>query len=511
MALLRRYRLLRLIAFAAFAGVVYGPLAGVIAACGNDAFASLAEVLSARRVELLLRSLVFSLGVATFTTLVGLLAALAVLRHGPRRAVRLQWLLLASVALPPTVYALAWSQFFALLPQRIVGHELQAMLAQSMALLPFATGIALFAVRTSDRLLLDAARVLVSPARLLFGVAVPLARPTLLSGATLVFLLSLLDYTIPSIFGVTLYSLESFVVFSATHRVADAVSLSLPLLACALLLLATLSGLPRRLAQDADSDFPRDGVLPPLLQWGVVLAAVLVGVALLAPLLSLFPALGDAAYLRRTISSSWNETSYTLMTSAAAACMALFLAVGPALEIARGGRHGRVLWAVCLLPFLLPPALTGIGLIAMWSPLDRLTLYGSPGMTVAAELARFTPVSIAVLATSFLRVDPVLVAAALVNGSSLRRIVSGVLLPLAIPGLAAAAGIVFVLSLGEIGANLLVTPPGSATLSMKTYNYLHYGGSPAAAGLCLLLVLLAALGASLPALAVRLTSGLRRS
>ena len=511
MALLRRYRLLRLIAFAAFAGVVYGPLAGVLAACGNDAFASLAEVLSARRVELLLRSLVFSLGVATFTTLVGLLAALAVLRHGPRRAVRLQWLLLASVALPPTVYALAWSQFFALLPQRIVGHELQAMLAQSMALLPFATGVAMFAVRTSDRLLLDAARVLVSPARLLFGVAVPLARPMLLSGATLVFLLSLLDYTIPSIFGVNLYSLEIFVVFSATHRVADAFSLSLPLLACALLLLATLSGLPRRLAQDAESGFPRDGALPLLLQWAVVLAALLAGAALLAPLLAFLPALGDAAYLQRTIRSSWNETSYTLVTSVAAALIALLLAVGPALEMARGGRRGRMLGTVCLLPFLLPPALTGIGLIALWSPLERLTLYGGPGMSVAAELARFTPVAIVVLATSFLRTDPALVDAALVSGSSLWRIVTGVLLPLATPGLAAAAGIVFVLSLGEIGANLLVTPPGSATLSMKTYNYLHYGGSPAAAGLCLLLVLLAALGAGLPALAVRLTSKLRRS
>ena len=70
-----------------------------------------------------------------------------------------------------------------------------------------------------DPLLLDAARMQASPSRVLWRVALPLARPTLAAGAMLVFLLSLLDYTMPSIFGVNVYALEIFVVFSATHRV----------------------------------------------------------------------------------------------------------------------------------------------------------------------------------------------------------------------------------------------------------------------------------------------------
>lgn len=511
MALLRHYRLLRLIALALFAGVAYGPLAGALAGSWNEPFVAMVDVFSARRIDLLVRSLLFSLGVAAFASVVGLLAALAIFRHLPRAARWLQWALLASVALPPTVYAMAWSQCLALLPGGMPGREFHASLVQAMALLPFATGIAMVALGTTDRLLLDAARVLVSPTRLLFGVALPLARPTLLAGAALVFLLSLLDYTIPSIFGVNLYSLEIFVVFSATHRVADALYLSLPLGVCALLLVAMLSGLPRRLAQEGSPGFPRDGSLPVVLQGSVVCAALLSGMALLAPLVAFLPALGDLAYLRRTVASSWNETEFTLLTSTLAAFIALLLAVGPAIELARGGQRSRMLWTVCLLPFLLPPALTGIGLIALWSPVRSIDFYGSPAMTVAAELARFTPVSVAVLATWFLRTDPAQVDAAMVTGTSLRRIVCGVLIPLATPGLVVAAGLVFVLSLGEIGANLLVTPAGSATLTMKTYNYLHYGGSQAAAGLCLLLVALAALGATLPALAVRFKPGLKRA
>jgi len=58
-------------------------------------------------------------------------------------------------------------------------------------------------------------------------------------------------------------------------------------------------------------------------------------------------------------------------------------------------------------------------------------------------------------------------------------------LPMLIPGLISAIFIIFALSMGELGATLIVAPPGQATLTMKIYNYLHYGSSDTIAGLCL--------------------------
>jgi iron(III) transport system permease protein len=49
--------------------------------------------------------------------------------------------------------------------------------------------------------------------------------------------------------------------------------------------------------------------------------------------------------------------------------------------------------------------------------------------------------------------------------------------------------------MGELGATLLVAPPGKATLIMRLYNLLHYGASRDVASLCLLLSL-SALAAS---------------
>lgn len=500
--LLGRYRILRLIAAMAFLLAAYGPLLAVLAGAASAPAPDLASVLSPRRLELLARSLAFSLAVAAFAGLLGLLAAIAILRHSTVLAGQLQWLLLASIALPPTVPAMAWAQILAIAWPTSIGsqdHWLQAGLAQAMALLPFACGIALAALRSADPLLLDAARLHVTPVRMLFGVAIPLARSTLMAGAALVFLLSLLDYTIPSIFSANVYALEIFVAFSASHSVADALWLSLPLIVCALLLVLPLAGLPHRLGQTANRDLAIDGDLPVWLHALLLIGAATCLVAATAPLLAVVPSLADPAYLGRTLAASVRETVYTLQTSTLAAILALLLAIVPALQLARGGRAAGPLWVIALLPFLLPPALTGIGLIALWSPVRFVDIYGSPWLTVAAELARFTPVAVIVLTTWLVRMDATLIDAALVNGRRLRSMLTNVLLPLAAPGLTAALGICFALSLGEIGANLLVTPAGAATLTMKTYNYLHYGGSPAAAGLCLLLTILAALGAALPA------------
>ncbi|HAE41535.1 MAG TPA: hypothetical protein DCG34_01275, partial [Clostridiales bacterium] len=63
-------------------------------------------------------------------------------------------------------------------------------------------------------------------------------------------------------------------------------------------------------------------------------------------------------------------------------------------------------------------------------------------------------------------------------------------LPMVLPGIIAAFLIVFILTTGELGATLLVTPPGRSTLTMRIYNYMHYGSSQMIAGLCLTMLVL---------------------
>jgi iron(III) transport system permease protein len=69
-------------------------------------------------------------------------------------------------------------------------------------------------------------------------------------------------------------------------------------------------------------------------------------------------------------------------------------------------------------------------------------------------------------------------------------------LPLLSSGLLASTSLIFALTLGELGATLIVVPAGQPTLTLRIYNYLHYGASDVVAVLCLaMLVLTLACGA----------------
>ena len=118
-----------------------------------------------------------------------------------------------------------------------------------------------------------------------------------------------------------------------------------------------------------------------------------------------------------------------------------------------------------------------------------------------AALARYTPLGALVMIATLRRLNPELIdAARLLQASPIRRWLR-IRLPLLAPGLLAAASVVFCLTLGELSATLMIAAPGSPTLTMRIYNYLHYGASSTVAGLTLVLTALTLLLVLLMALA----------
>lgn len=123
-------------------------------------------------------------------------------------------------------------------------------------------------------------------------------------------------------------------------------------------------------------------------------------------------------------------------------------------------------------------------------------------MPVFAALARFIPLAAIVLVAQLRRIDPLLIDAARVIQTNPCQTWIRIWLPMLAPGLLAAAGIVFALTTGELGATLLVAPPGQATLTMRIYNFLHYGSSSTVAGLCLMMAISALAAGALAVMAL---------
>jgi molybdate transport system permease protein len=139
--------------------------------------------------------------------------------------------------------------------------------------------------------------------------------------------------------------------------------------------------------------------------------------------------------------------------------------------------------AVVALPLVLPPTVIGFYLLVLMgsrSPVGRLwTAWTGHGFAftfealVVASVLYSMPFAVQPLAAAFALVDPALIEASSVLGSSSVRTFLRVILPLSIPGVITAAVLTFAHTLGEFGVVLMVggnLPGITRTVSVAIYD-----------------------------------------
>ena len=495
-----------------FGAVVFSPLAALLLASsqalseGQSAWLRLMFP-SERQFTLLLRSVGLSIGVAVFDLLLGILIVCAVWRWN-RCWAWVRWMPLALLALPPYVHALAWNDLLYWLTRWTglfspTGVWVSGWV-MAMAFLPVGVGLALIGLETVAPVLVDAARIHHDDMTTLWRVALPLAGPLLAAGGSLIFLLSLMDYSVPSLFGVNVYALEIFAEFSASHEPVRAFLLATPLLVLSAVTLFTAQRFLRRSAHlpvrggSPWSTPPRWSSGFTLAQYGA-LAVWAVQTLLLLTTLARLTWTGEG--LLSTLQPALRELVFSFGIAGAAALLSLPLAWFLLDGTGRRVQPHALGWLL-FLPVAIPAPLVGIGLVTLWNRPALNVLYATAWMPVLAALARFAPLAILLTLAQQQRVDPMLWDAARIYQANDRHMTWRVRLPLLAPGLLAGASLVFALTLGELGATLIVAPPGQSTLTLRIYNYLHYGAGDVVAGLCLVVVLLTLAAGSLGVLAL---------
>ncbi len=248
-------------------------------------------------------------------------------------------------------------------------------------------------------------------------------------------------------------------------------------------------------------------------------AQVVMLLVVTVPAVSLVSQIGSWEKLTTAVSAGASVIGYSFQVALLASLLSLPLATAAAqgalqdkwMSISSDRRNsvrlgvwtGKAWWLAITIPMALPGPLVGIGLIGLWNhpSVAALGIYGSRFMPVLAALARYTPLAALVMIATLRRQNPELIdAARLLQANRVRRWLL-IRLPLLAPGLLAAASVVFCLTLGELSATLMIAAPGSPTLTMRIYNYLHYGASSTVAGLTLVLTALVLILGVLTALA----------
>jgi iron(III) transport system permease protein len=317
-----------------------------------------------------------------------------------------------------------------------------------------------------DASLTDAARTLGHGRReTLRRVVLPQLLPSIAAGALLVALYTLSDFGTPAIMRVDTFTRDIFVSYDtfATERAA---LLSVELLALVAVILAVESrvggtaGYASRAARGTERT--RLGGW----RWPATLLPAAIGtLTLLIPVGVLLGWLvrADYQYAAESLAFQPSFAVNTVWVAAVAAVAAGAVAVPVAQASVAGGRLATLFDRATYVGFAVPGIVLGIALVELSTRVFP-AVYQTLPLLVFAYVVRFLPQAVGTIRSSSAQVDAGLVDAALTLGHTRLGAFRRVTLPLLAPGALAGAALVFLTTMKELPATLLLHPTGFDTL-----------------------------------------------
>ncbi|HBH12470.1 MAG: ABC transporter, permease protein [Clostridiales bacterium 38_11] len=452
-------------------------------------------MIGTRQLMLFVRTLFYSLGTGALVMIVGVFAASALWTFHQKKLTRLlkPLFILSCVMIfvPPYVHALAWADLFYRYGIEGFGASLWVMV---MALLPMGLGFSLLGFYLVEDAMVEAGRTLNRDSAVMSAIILPIAMPAMLTGMIFAFLWTLHDFSVPSLFFVNIYSLEIFAKYSATNHPFEPFMLSLPMMLVATIMIVFISGFTKKLMMGLRKGQTRDALPLHMPFWFKCLQTIAIGILILqiaVPVISLIVKVATPSNIWLSILQARRELGFTLVLSTLTATLSVIVALFLARKVIGMEKRSRLLiWVCILLPLAIPAPLVGIGLVTLFSQPGLGLIYGTIWMPVLANMIRFAPLAFITMSVQLKRMDQSLLDSVSVFQKNQMHGFINVYFPMVLPGITAAFMVVFILTTGELGATLLVSPPGRSTLTMRIYNYMHYGSSQMIAGLCLTMLAL---------------------
>jgi len=437
---------------------------------GTSAIADAVSASSSR--TLLLHTVLVAVVATPICGVIGLGAAWFVERT--RLPGRRLWalLLVAPLTVPLFVTSYAWAS---------LGVALQGFVGAAgiigFSYYPIVYLLVAVALRGLDPALEDSARSLgLNPRQIFFRVILPQLRPALLGGLLLVALDAFVEFDAFIALRFQTFSLDVYAQYRLGFSTSGAAALSFFSIAlCVVLLIgeARLRGNANytRVSRGARRapvryDLGR-WVLPVLAGVGGVVA---IGVGIPVGMLIRWFAQSSSAGLStatENLQFLWPASRTTVLLGVSSALVALLLALPVALLAVRhGGRFSRLAERSTYLSFALPDLVGAIALSYGAVHYARF-LYGSFALIVFAEAILFVPFAVVAMRATLGQIEPALEDSSRALGSGPLATFRRVTMPLARPGVIAAAVLVFAFSLGDLATAQVLLPLNLYTLGTE--------------------------------------------
>lgn len=474
------------------------------AAAARDIWASQdwqSAALGPRRLGLIGNGIALTAIVAVTSQIPGVLIAAGLLA-ARRLAAFTRWVAIFVLLVPPYVYAYAWS--LPLLPAGVgsfaltqtswltrLGTHGRAIWCLTCWCAPLAGFILAIGWRNAGRPAYRLALADAGPLRGILSAAAPAMRLWLLLSMSVVAGVTLTEYAVPNLCLVQTWNTEVLAEIQASAARGRALLLAWPLLALVALLI--LIWVPFRRSAAAlindlthtsiDDTLGQDSRLAQRLQLAAVMVVSLLLLSPMAVLLGWLRAPLRIVQWTPQMTATWPTA---IGWAALAGCFASLIGL-IALPIYETGRLQNLVrglaFTLVLVAALSPPALIGDAFAAAYLPVPLISNHGVIVSLVTAARFAIVPSLAIALAARTLNRDAVDLA-------QLDRAARGerfwlVELPILAPVVAAAALIVFLLSMGEVAASQLVAPAGVGNVAVTLLNQIHFGRNDDTIAMCL--------------------------
>ena len=357
-------------------------------------------------------------------------------------------------------------------------------------------------LRNLDPALEEASRNLgYSPLQTFLQITLPAIRPAVTAGSLLIALYVLSDFGAVSILRANTFTRAIYIQYlsSFDRSLASVLSLMLVLFTLAVLALSQrLQSYRRGSRETATSARSHTPARLGAWRWpATIFCAVVIAFSLIAPLSILLFWLGRGLLAGESLipmfAATVNSMRVAVITAVACGVLALPVAF-------YANRYSTALGATALQSIYLGYGLPGIVValsLVFFGANYASALYQSLAMLIFAYTVRFLPQALGATRSSLLRVNPRLEEASRILGVGRFATVLRITLPLLRPGIWTGIALVFLSTMKELPATLLLGPTGFTTLATQIWSAADEAFFARAAAPALLLVAVSALSVAL--------------
>ena len=468
--------------------VICLPIAGMF----DTSVISLENPMTYRRISLMWNSIKLGGTTALIACVIGMLAALWI-RNSFLRDKWYRYFFVILLPVPYYMYALGWMylvRWISVWNEKLLKYSMKGFSAclfvEIMTYIPFAMLFILIGLESIKESTIEMALIYRESTAAIAIVILREIMPYLTAAMGCILVLSITDFSVPSMFQYNTYALEIFSVYSRNGSAAEACLLTMPMFVMLFIpLLWVINGIrkvgiPQR--DQSQSSIRLHGMLKflSLFSFGIVLFQIVM------PVVTYGVQTGSLKIFFESFQMIKEELMRSILIATVGCVISLLLVLLPAQLLAE--KNQMKYWLAFLFPMIIPGSITAMGLLHLinGSPISGI---GRTSFLAALGCAvKYAPLLLIWCTALIKRMDKKSLEMAYVLANNSFDIIK-MKYRMLLPGLICAMALAFFLAMGEEGIMLVLMAPGKEVASVKIYNYLHYGASEYVSGFCLVIIL----------------------